>query len=115
MFFSGTAASATTSFHCFGTAQTSTADPTAALCEVGLTANERAALFHGVAVGDDGSVLEVVASGAMVPEEGWQLRCQSGDLALVLSGPLTVSLEVTGPAQAWSGWLEITFTQNYSV
>lgn len=112
--FSGTAASDVSSFRCSGAASTTAATPTAALCTVGLTANERAALFRGVAIGADGSVLEVVATGAMVPEEGWQLRGQSGDLALVLSDPLTVSLEVTGPAQAWSGWLEITFTQNYA-
>ena len=113
--FSGTAAVDAAAFTCAGSGAT-TGSAAVELCRVNLQGNERAALFHGVAVSETGDTQEVSAVGWMVPDEGWVVSAQDGDLqvSLVGSPSTTVLLSVAGGETTWRGWLEISFTQNYA-
>lgn len=108
--FTGTAAVGDTSYTAIGRATSGI------LVEVGLTANERAATFHGRAISASGEFREVHGIGRMIPETGWVL-CPEAGTGLGLLQPDLTSVALAIPAGSegdWTGQLSIEFTQNYA-
>jgi hypothetical protein len=114
MVFIGEAGIGETKFRAIGSGSTIGTAETI-LAEIDLTGNERAAVFHGLAISDQGEVREVHAIGFMVPEEGWTVRFSGVGCSLTATAT-TVEFSVVGTTGThnWIGHVTIEFTQNYA-
>jgi hypothetical protein len=112
------AATGSVSYSAVGSGTTVGAE-TLLLAHINLTANERAAKFHGTVVSSTGVQNEVYGVGYMIPEIGWVITSSgstSAQLQVNPLNPLIVDLSATGGTGTvqWIGYLDIAFTQNYA-